>query len=347
MIIGTKKDKKIMAKKAINPHILVTGMSGMGKTWFCQSTLVQRAEEGERVLVFNYHQVCARDQMHPEVRKRYDSLVNIIKVREGIPLPLFTPFVSPTGKVEAESATMHRICNILQVAGKLTEPQARDLFAAVKDAFSKNLYAKCGIVSVAKKLELIGTGPSIRTLGNLRAVFDNNVFVDGDMLESEKPIIELDFEGIEYDEQKAVVRLVCDFYLRLAMTMQFSENPLTLFIDECQNLDYGRDSTMFTIVNEGRKLGLTLLLATPSILSSKKDDMRVLNQFGTRIVFKPLPNELTKTADILDRRRKIFLTFELSDLERGKFICGTTVQGANDEDNPFDVLSTYLPGESS
>lgn len=347
MIIGTKKDKKIMAKKAINPHILVTGMSGMGKSWFCQSTLVQRAEEGERFLVFNLGQVCARDQMHREIRKKYDSLTDVIKVSEGIPLPLFTPFVSSTGKTEEESATIKRICNILKVAGKLTEPQTRELYPVVKNVYEKKQYSQFGIKAIAKKLELMGTGPSRRTLGILRSIFDNNVFIDGDILESDKPIIELDFEGTEYDDQKIVVRLVCDFCLRLAYTMRFSDNPLTLFIDECQCFDYGPGSTLHTIVNQGRKLNLALLLATQSISSSGKDAMKVLNQCGTRIVFKPSPDELPETADILDRRRREFLICELADLERGQFICGTTVEGANDEDNPFQVLSTYLPEKSS
>lgn len=345
MIIGLRNEEKIEAVEAVNPHTLVTGITGSGKSVFCQAQIIQRAEKGQRVIAFNYHGVLNREQMLPDIRKQYEKLCHVIHVADGIPLPLFTPFVNSYGKEESMEATVHRVSSLLSVAGSLTEPQTRELSQAVKHVMKKGTFQTEGIKAIAKKLEQIGSPLAFRILGNLRALFEMNAVIDGDLLREDAPIIELDFDGIEYDDQEIIIRLVCDYYLRLAMTMRYAESGITLFIDEIQNFDFGANSTLRSLINEGRKIGVTLLIATPSLFNSGKASMRILNQVGTRIVFKPLDNELRQVADALDNRRRAFLMCELPDLKRGQFIYGVSAKDSA-AGRTFDVLETFVPETS-
>lgn len=342
IIIGKYSGYNVPAIEAVNPHILVTGMSGTGKSVFCQSQIVQRAEAGERIIAFNYDNVLDRSQMLPEIRKLYDKNCHVINVVDGIPIPLFTPLVNAEGKKESADATIHRVTSILRVAGNLTEAQARELNAAVKYVYQKETYSAFGIKAISRKLEDIGTPIAYRTLGNLRAIFDSNAIVDGDFFDNDKRIIELNFEGIEYDDEQAIVRFVSDYVMRLAKTMYFADNPITIFLDEVHNFDFGAKSTMRSLVNEARKYSVTLLMATTSIVSNGKTKMSVLNQAGTRIVFRPPSNECRDTAELLDKRRKSFLICELVDLKRGQFIYSVSARDAS-AGKSFDVLETFLP----
>ncbi len=342
IIIGQRNGYFVENTEAINPHILVTGITGAGKSVFCQSQLVQRAEAGERIIALNYRNVLAREQMIPQIRHRYEKLSYVVHVRSGVPLPLFTPFVSPCGEAEELKSTCHRISSLLKVAGNLTDAQTRVLNEAVKYVMHKGLYNKMGIKAIGQKLEDIGTPVAHRTLGNLRALIDTNVIVDGDFLDNEARIIELDFSGTEYDDELTIVRFVCDYCLRLAKSKKFAESPITLFLDEVQNFDFSAVSTMRSLVNEGRKMGVTLLMATPSLFTSGQANMKILNQVGTRIVFKPLNNEYKKTAEDLDNRHREYLLCELPDLKRGEFLYGVSAKDSG-EARQFEVLQTYLP----
>lgn len=342
MIIGTKDGKAIEIEESVNPHILVTGISGSGKSVFCKSQIVQRAKAGERIIAFNYHNVLAREQMLPEIRRIYEQNCCVIKVKKGIPLPLFTPFPNAYGE-EDYNVTVHRISNLLKVAGNLTDPQTRVLNEAVKYVMKKGMYETDGIKAIALKLDDIGGPVANRTISILRALFEMNTIIDGDFLNEKARIIELDFEGIEYDDQATIVRLVTDFYLRLAMTMRFANEPITLFMDEVQNFDFGAGSTMRAFVNEGRKLGVTLLMATPSLFTSGQANMKILNQVGIHVVFRPLRNECGKMAAELDKRRRAYLMCELPDLKQGQFLYGFTPKESG-ERTILQVLETYIPG---
>lgn len=339
----TKNGDYYSSIDALNPHVLVTGMSGSGKTVYCVSQIIQRAESGERVVVFNHHNVLDRTQMLPEYRERYEALVKVVKVRDGVPLPLFSPLYYSNGTQESDEDVVKRVCDILKGAADLTEAQYRNLKIAVKHIQENNLYEAEGIASISDQLLELDTRPAQNTLAKLTDVLDSNRIVSGDLYGGEKRIKEYDFSGVDPFEQFKLLKILCDFYLRLSMTMRFAENPITLFFDECQNLNFGAKSTMSMFIYEGRKHGLKLLLATTSITNLGKAAEGVLSQVGTRIVFAPASCEdRKKTAELLSKNNFGPLVLDLRRLELGEFIYYVVPRTAR-QGRKYVILRTKLP----
>ena len=109
----------------------------------------------------------------------------------------------------------------------------------------------------------------------------------------------LQLKGLSRD----IYRLVTEFILwdlyDYACTHGSRNHPIPIVLDEIQNLDHRSDSPIDKMLREGRKFGLSLILATQTISNFDQEQRDRLFQAGHKLFFKPADTEIKSFAKIL------------------------------------------------
>ena len=79
------------------------------------------------------------------------------------------------------------------------------------------------------------------------------------------------------------------------------DKPMTIVLDEMQNLDHAPDSPIDKMLREGRKFGISLILATQTISNFDKEQKDRLFQASTKLFFKPATTEVDSFAKLLSQ----------------------------------------------
>ena len=72
-------------------------------------------------------------------------------------------------------------------------------------------------------------------------------------------------------------------------------------LDEIQNLDHRSDSPIDKMLREGRKFGLSMILATQTTSQFNQEQRDRLFQAGHKLFFKPANTEVERFAQILSQ----------------------------------------------
>lgn len=98
-------------------------------------------------------------------------------------------------------------------------------------------------------------------------------------------------------------------------------------------------------LNEGRKLGLSLILITPQAVGKgRKKDMLVLHQCGTRFYFRPLDHERREIVSHITTKEaeRGKWMYHLASMKKGEFIaCGILCRAGVEADMAVK-FSTYM-----
>ena len=124
--------------------------------------------------------------------------------------------------------------------------------------------------------------------------------------------------------------------------------PLPIVLDEIQNLDSRLDAPLAKILTEGRKFGLSAILATQTLSNLPQEARDRLFQATHKLFFKPAETELKEYASILANATHDKLDIwkdRLSKLNKGEcYSLGPTLNMKTDslEEKPFPIKITSL-----
>jgi DNA phosphorothioation-dependent restriction protein DptH len=97
--------------------------------------------------------------------------------------------------------------------------------------------------------------------------------------------------------------------------------PRVIVLDEIQNLDHRLESPLGQFLTEGRKFGISLILATQTLSNLDKDEKDRLFQASHKLFFKPADTEIRAfaqlLADVTNEKQELWLQ-RLSSLKRGE-----------------------------
>jgi len=99
------------------------------------------------------------------------------------------------------------------------------------------------------------------------------------------------------------------------------DHPIPIVLDEIQNLDHSSDSPIDKMLREGRKFGLSLLLATQTTSQFNQEQRDRLFQAGHKLFFKPAATEIDRFAHLLAQatpESKNDWAHRLTKLEKGQ-----------------------------
>lgn len=334
--IGINKDGKVLIdmERSPNCHIALMGRSGSGKSVAGQKIIKNIIADGTSpIIVFDVHRLFSNENIFPKFRQEIIEESNEINVyTTGIKLPLFTPLKHSDGNMDDLFEVATYISDIFSSAMKLGYRQRECLFEAVEFVAGTSGYEKCGIAALGKALNMVDDEKAGVVHDRLAYLFRRNIFRDGDIFIENKKINILRLSNFAESAQAMIVEIVLAYLWRLANAGAFLENGLCLFLDECQNLNWGKNGIISKIMSEGRKLRVQLIFITQSVgLNGKNDMTRCLLQTGNQLYFSPPENEISTVAKLISVKRQNFWQMQLKSLEVGECVVNgpVTVNGVS------------------
>lgn len=337
-------DIEVKLDSPANLHILAVGNSGSGKTTALISTLLQGTCQGRKAIVINWRGSAAVGMLNPSQESSFRRLARHIDVeQDGIPLPLFTRQKLPNGELESENRMTGRIVSLLSKSCKLTATEEQCLSAAVETVVKDGSYGTEGIAALEKALSEQESSRRHAVMRKLKFLIKSNLLREGNFFDDDLPLIDLDLNGLEYEQQDQVVILMLDYLLRSGQNGAFIKNGVTIFLDEAQNLDYSKGTALYHLINESRKQNVQLMIAATSMFGSDNRSMKIVQQCATKLFFSPQESECVKIADMIDKQKSRYWHIQLSRLEKGQFIAVGSFKLSNRDIRRPLLLTAFLP----
>ncbi len=296
-----------------NRHILVFGASGTGKTYTIQAILCELGKAGQNALIVDYTNGFTNNQLEQAVRERLNPQQHLVR-REPLPI---NPFRQQCDLLDDEpleedaTITAQRVTGVFSEVYQLGDQQKSALYSAIRDGVTDE-GAAFSLEGLVRRLEAMrAAGGPVATsaataLSRIRPFVDMEPFGQEDPsswetlyadTESRCHIIQL--AGFSRD----VARLITEFSLvdlyRYYRAQGSKDRPRVVVLDEVQNLDHSLGSPLSQLLTEGRKFGISLVLATQTLSSLDKDARDRLFQASHKLFFKPADTELKSFAQIL------------------------------------------------
>jgi len=328
-------------KDLANRHMLIFGMSGMGKTYAIQCLLCELARSNQNCLVIDY-----TDGFLPS--KIENSAKQFIKVegQEFIqlsPLPI-NPFKAQVsyeaGLVfqDNPSTIAKRIAAIFKNVYDLGSQQ----FSLLIDSITEGLEEQGESLNMQSLLEklhsYLGDGIHSKTViqstyTKIKSFISSNPFstdiqgIGWDEVFSNQQIRNRIFQFHKVDKYSA--RAMIEFVLwdlyAFVTSHGNKDRPKIIVLDEIQNLDLGQEAPVAKYLTEGRKHGLALVTATQTVKGvGGVNDAKVsrLFQAEMKLFFRPTENEMREHAQLLHNAVSSFTVQEwiqrLAALQKGE-----------------------------
>ena len=294
--------------KLANRHILITGISGQGKTYAIQTMILELARQNISSVVFDYTDGFLPGKLEPEFEKELeDNMTQEVAIINRIPVNPFrlqTIEIPPFGSVPEKATTIAgRISDILRHVYSLGDQQAASIYAACKqgiDQYGSNM----DFSKLRKLLEDMGTSHSKSVLFKMAQFFDMNLFDSSkefnwkDVTQSGGKVTVIQLTGLDRELQTVVTEIMMwDAWYSLTKFGN-KDTPFVIVFDEAQNLSFKEKSPAEKILREGRKYGWSAWFATQFLKGAlDSGEISNLQQAAERLYFKPTGEEMSYIAD--------------------------------------------------
>jgi DNA phosphorothioation-dependent restriction protein DptH len=320
-------------KNLANRHLIVFGRSGQGKTYCIQGLLMELAKHQLNSMVIDYTNGFLPEQLEPEFTNKVQPRTDLVVHK---PLEL-NPFSKQTQEVagfkisDKSHDVASRVASVFNaVYSDIGSQQLPTLIKVIEEGI--DLYgADYSFVRMLTDLQEEGKhgealanklNPMVRA--NLFSCDESSQGWEG-IFKSQHPTTRLiQLARLSRD----IWRLATEFILwdlySYACTNGSKNTPLPVVLDEVQNLDQKLDSPLGKMLTEGRKYGLSLILATQTLSNLKKDEQDRLFQAAHKLFFAPAETEIDSYAKLLEQAvpassKKAWLQ-ELAKLKKGECI---------------------------
>lgn len=282
-----------------NSSICVTGLSGTGKTSRLNQIELDGVKKGATVLVLDVNQAHTDERIFPYIREEYLNRVNRIHaVRDGLGLSLLHPIRNPQGEEESFVHLVNSAVQALSSSQRMGVRQIGSLRKAVINAINHPNVFKNEEEALALSLlqqedvNAEAVYQKLWTLLNCGALKPSSKCIQSGYINI------IDFSGLDMFAQTSLSEIVLSNLWRRAQygTLQADSSDLIIFLDEFQNLSLKSDAILRSMLREGRKFGISLVLATQTLDVFPRDIISVLNQTATKLYFKPSQNEARRVA---------------------------------------------------
>ena len=333
-----------------NRHLLISGGSGQGKTYFMQCLLLEKAKLGLSSIVIDYTEGFLPNQLEPEFVEYLGSkLKQKVVISEKLPINPFQRNVRNIGGLELpESNTdiAERVKSVFSSVYKsLGIQQQNAIYEAVQEGMDQY-----GDLMDFKKLKNLledaGTSYAKTALSQIRPLIDRDLFDFNDTIDWKK-IAEADGEVFiiqltlfPRDVQLVITEFILWDIWNYSVRFGNKNNPLPVLMDEAQNLDHTEKSPSARILTEGRKFGWSGWYATQFLKSQLgSDELARLQNAAEKVYFLPPEQELSNVAASLskDASEKKVWEARISNLKKGQCIVHSPILKENGE------LSAPLP----
>jgi DNA phosphorothioation-dependent restriction protein DptH len=340
-----------------NRHLLISGKSGQGKTYFMQCLLLEKSRLGISSIVIDYTEGFLPNQLEPEfVENLGNKLRQTIVYSEKLPINPFQRNVRDIGGIqlpESNTDVAERIKSVFAAVYKsLGIQQQNAIYEAILlglDRYDKQM----SLVKLKDLLEEDGSSYAKTALSQIRPLIDRNPFsIDNeinwnDIVESKGEVYIIQLTGFPRDVQLIITEFILWDLWNYSVRFGNKNKPMPVVMDEAQNLDHTEKSPSARILTEGRKFGWSAWYATQFLKSQlDADELARLQNATQKVYFSPPEQELSNIAASLskDNQEKKFWENKLSTLKKGQCIVHGPILQANGElSNPTVTVVDINP----
>lgn len=314
-----------------NRHVLIFGKSGSGKTYAIQALLCELSKHHRNSLIVDYTNGFLPKHLEANFRTVAHPQSHVVLQQ---PLPL-NPF--------------RRRGQIIDDALPAIMEDAYAVGARVMSVFT-SVYSTIGeqqtaalVKAVAEGVEMFGDTFDFEQLlhrleeeGNvglslsnkLQPLIRSRLFTAGHnhswerlFQDTEHWVNILQLAGVPREISRMATEFILWDVYDFATNSGNKDRPLPIVLDEIQNLDHRLNSPLAKILTEGRKFGLSMILATQTLSNLHTEEKDRLFQASQKLFFKPADTEVREYARILEHatneKAEVWIT-RLSSLTKGE-----------------------------
>ncbi|MFD0824426.1 DNA phosphorothioation-dependent restriction protein DptH [Neobacillus sp. M.A.Huq-85] len=340
-----------------NRHLLISGKSGQGKTYFMQCLLLEKSKLGIPSIVIDYTEGFLPNQLEPEfVEYLGNKLKQKIVYSEKLPINPFQKNVRDIGGIqlpESNTDVAERIKSVFAAVYKTLGIQQQN---AIYEAILLGLDRYENQMSLVKLKDLLeedGSSYAKTALSQIRPLIDRNPFsIDNeinwkDIVESQGEVYIIQLTGFPRDVQLIITEFILWDLWNYSIRFGNKNKPMPVIMDEAQNLDHTEKSPSARILTEGRKFGWSAWYATQFLKSQlDADELARLQNASQKIYFSPPEQELSNIAASIskDNQEKKYWENKLASLKKGQCIVHGPILQANGElSNPTVTIVDINP----
>jgi DNA phosphorothioation-dependent restriction protein DptH len=328
-----------------NPHLMIMGESGSGKTYAVQCLVAELAQRSIPSILFDYGQSFELQHLDPQFTK-FTGIREHLIGEEGLPINPLEIF--PKDKQGPKSVAT-RVSDVFDAAYRLGDIQRKVVIDAIRLAFEKSGISETDSSTWKKEL------PSLLTLQNvleemsadkeypnyknaqgvaarLMTFFMLTSFRsdmetwswDSLLTDPKQKVHVLQFRGLEGKTQRVLVELLLwhlFFFLKSS-----GQNPLRLYcvLDEAHHLSFREGGPTDALLREARKFGLGIMFASQQpedfsppafsnsasklIFQTSDPTLKVSKLLASKCSNYSSPEEIKQVISVLPQGRAFFIT---------------------------------------
>lgn len=310
-----------------NKHMLVTGKSGQGKTYFLQTIMWELSKNKVSSLVIDYTDSYLNNELDDDFKKKMGKkLKEVIVYQEKLPINPFKiqkRFLPGLVLTETPEDMVDRIIEVLDFIFHLGIQQKSLARRIMLKGYKNN---PTDYTLTQFKEQLLETNSGENVYSRMSVLLDRDPFTYQSSFDWSKVF---NYEGtvtilqmVQYQRQiqnTMIEFLLWDLFYHSQTKKDGTIYPI--FLDEIQNLNFSSSSPTVKILREGRKFGWSGIFATQA-MSSIKGEVDTLYNAAEQIHFLPPEDQVSSLAGYIAPNAKEKNIFEarLTRLKKGQCI---------------------------
>jgi DNA phosphorothioation-dependent restriction protein DptH len=328
-------------KGLANRHMLITGKSGNGKTYFIQCALKELVDSGIPAVIIDYTDGFKSSQLEPEFKEYLgDRFKQILVASENFPL---NPFKKGRKELDEnlfidENAVdvAERFKSVIGAVYKdLGIQQLNSIYQAIMRGLSK-YGGKLNLSAFRSELEEDNSSYAQTASSQLATLLDKNPFEESkefewaDLEKDGGKVVIIQLTSYSKEIQRIITEMILWDLWNYKSQHGSKDKPFAVILDEAQNLNFGDNSPSTKILTEGRKFGWSAWFAT-QFLKGQMDKATIsrLQNSAQKIYFAQTEEEATVVANGFadNSEDKKSWRNKLINLEKGSCIVYSPIEG--------------------
>ena len=294
-----------------NRHILISGKSGVGKTYFMQCLLLELTKNNISSLIFDYTDGFKKSKLEPEFKEFLGDRIDQFHVQvKGFPINPFKKnmkeidedYFVPETNIDVAERTRSVFAAVYKGMG---DQQANAIYRATMKGLEK-YDSKMNLKYLKAELEIDGSSNAKTVLAKIEPLIDRNPFdMESeynweDHRKKEGIVFVVQLSGFVREVQLIVTEFILWDLWNFNLSHGDKSKPFPVILDEAQNLDHSEKSPSAKVLTEGRKFGWSGWYATQFMQGQmSKDEIQRLQMASQKIYFSPPESEINDMAGFL------------------------------------------------
>ncbi len=312
-----------IAESSPNRHIILSGISGSGKSMRTAELETKIVKDGGTVLEFDVNGT------HSDVEAKYCNHISAVK--DGLAVNFLDTTLVELGEETSANLVGYIMDTICPKAMRGARQKAA-VREAIKFAIGHRNKFSTEMEAIAEGLKMQTGEAAAGAYDHLFPILEGEIFRKSVKTIREGVINIISLKGINPGTQKIIIEIMLNIIWRQMRIDGPNGKGFTLVIDEFQNLNLNQGSVLFQMLTEARKYNVRLILATQTLLTFSRKDLAVINQAAVRLFFRQNPSDAKHVAALIEPNHNEKWISELIRLPVGQAItlgelelCGRTL----------------------